>query len=69
MPPPAEVQTLGLPIKFSATPGAIKRAAPVYGQHSRELLKQAGYTLSEIDDAHQRRCGSRAIPATGAQNA
>ena len=44
-----EVQTLGLPIKFSATPGAVARAAPVYGQHSREILQGSGYQPSEID--------------------
>ena len=44
-----EVQTLGLPVKFSATPGAVARAAPVYGQHSREILEEAGYQPSEID--------------------
>ena len=44
-----EVQTLGLPVKFSATPGAVARAAPVYGQHSREILQEAGYQPSEID--------------------
>ena len=45
-----KVQTLGLPIKFSGTPGAIVRGAPVYGQHSRELLREAGYQDSEIED-------------------
>jgi crotonobetainyl-CoA:carnitine CoA-transferase CaiB-like acyl-CoA transferase len=45
-----KVQTLGLPIKFSGTPGAIVRGAPVYGQHSRELLREAGYQDSEIEN-------------------
>ena len=44
-----EVQTLGLPVKFSATPGAVTSAAPVYGQHSREVLQETGYQPSEID--------------------
>ncbi|MBX9592150.1 MAG: CoA transferase [Hyphomonadaceae bacterium] len=43
------VQTLGLPIKFSGTPGAIARGAPVYGEHGREILAQAGYKPAEID--------------------
>jgi crotonobetainyl-CoA:carnitine CoA-transferase CaiB-like acyl-CoA transferase len=44
------VETLGLPIKFSATPGVVASAAPVYGQHTREILAQAGYTRAEIDE-------------------
>ena len=43
------VQTLGLPVKFSGTPGAVHRAAPVYGQHSRAILQEAGYERAEID--------------------
>jgi crotonobetainyl-CoA:carnitine CoA-transferase CaiB-like acyl-CoA transferase len=45
-----KLQTLGMPIKFSGTPGAIVRGAPVYGQHSREILREAGYADSEIGD-------------------
>ncbi len=44
-----QVQTLGLPIKFSATPGTVASSAPVYGQHTREILEQAGYAAAEID--------------------
>jgi crotonobetainyl-CoA:carnitine CoA-transferase CaiB-like acyl-CoA transferase len=43
------VQTLGHPIKFSDTPASIRRAAPVLGQHSREVLAEAGYDSAEID--------------------
>ena len=43
------VRTIGLPIKFSATPGGIVRGAPVYGQHSREVLGEFGYTDAEIE--------------------
>jgi crotonobetainyl-CoA:carnitine CoA-transferase CaiB-like acyl-CoA transferase len=43
------VKTIGLPVKFSATPGEVTRAAPVFGQHTREVLAEAGYTASEID--------------------
>ncbi len=44
-----KVQTIGLPIKFSATPGGVKHAAPVFGQHTRDVLTEVGYTSSEID--------------------
>jgi crotonobetainyl-CoA:carnitine CoA-transferase CaiB-like acyl-CoA transferase len=45
-----KVQTLGLPVKFSATPGAIGSGAPTLGQHSRDVLAEAGYSPREIDD-------------------
>jgi len=43
------VKALGLPIKFSDTPGSVTRAAPVLGQHTREVLESLGYTGAEID--------------------
>jgi crotonobetainyl-CoA:carnitine CoA-transferase CaiB-like acyl-CoA transferase len=42
------VQTLGLPIKLSETPGKVTRGAPLYGEHTREVLAEAGYTEAEI---------------------
>ena len=43
------VETLGLPIKFSETPGGIRRAAPLYGEHSREVLAEFGYGTTDIE--------------------
>jgi crotonobetainyl-CoA:carnitine CoA-transferase CaiB-like acyl-CoA transferase len=43
------MQTIGLPIKFSDTPGGVLHAAPVFGQHTREVLGEAGYSPVEID--------------------
>ena len=43
------VKTLGHPVKFSATPASIRSAAPVLGQHSREVLSEAGYDMADID--------------------
>ena len=45
-----KVQTLGLPVKFSATPGGVASGAPTLGQHSRDVLAEAGYSPREIDD-------------------
>jgi crotonobetainyl-CoA:carnitine CoA-transferase CaiB-like acyl-CoA transferase len=42
-------KALGLPIKFSETPGEITRAAPLLGQHTREVLATLGYSSAEID--------------------
>jgi crotonobetainyl-CoA:carnitine CoA-transferase CaiB-like acyl-CoA transferase len=33
-------KTLGVPIKMSATPGSVRRAAPTLGQHNGELKKR-----------------------------
>jgi crotonobetainyl-CoA:carnitine CoA-transferase CaiB-like acyl-CoA transferase len=40
---------LGVPVKFSATPGSIRRPAPLLGQHTREVLREAGCTEAEIE--------------------
>ena len=42
-------RTLGLPIKFSATPGRVARPAPTFGEHTREVLGEFGFTAPEID--------------------
>jgi crotonobetainyl-CoA:carnitine CoA-transferase CaiB-like acyl-CoA transferase len=41
-------KALGLPVKFSATPGAVSRAAPLYGEHTEEVLREAGFSEEEI---------------------
>jgi crotonobetainyl-CoA:carnitine CoA-transferase CaiB-like acyl-CoA transferase len=43
------VKTLGLPVKLSATPGGVRRAAPVYGQHTREVLREHDFSAAEIE--------------------
>ncbi|TCD14213.1 CaiB/BaiF CoA transferase family protein [Oricola cellulosilytica] len=43
------VKTIGLPIKFSETPGAIERPAPRLGEHNREVLAEVGYGSEAID--------------------
>src|SRR3546814_13229216 len=42
------VDTLGLPVKFSATPGGIAQPAPLLGEHSREVLAELGFSASAI---------------------
>ncbi len=42
------VKTIGLPVKLSKTPGGVSRPAPLFGQHTREILAEAGYSASEI---------------------
>ncbi|HER19985.1 MAG TPA: CoA transferase, partial [Chromatiales bacterium] len=43
------VKTIGLPVKFSATPGGVLRGAPEFGEHTREVLGEHDYAASEID--------------------
>jgi crotonobetainyl-CoA:carnitine CoA-transferase CaiB-like acyl-CoA transferase len=43
------VKAIGLPIKFSETPGGVHRAAPLLGQHTREVLRDHGFSNAEID--------------------
>ncbi len=43
------VKTLGMPVKFSETPAGVRRGAPLYGQHTREVLREAGFGDAEID--------------------
>ena len=42
------VKTLGTPVKFHGTPGGIKRAAPLLGQHTQEVLHEAGYSTDVV---------------------
>jgi crotonobetainyl-CoA:carnitine CoA-transferase CaiB-like acyl-CoA transferase len=38
----------GVPIHFSSTPGTIQRAAPLLGEHTREVLREIGRSDAEI---------------------
>ena len=42
------VRQLGVPVKLSRTPGAVHRSAPALGEHTAELLAEAGYSTEEI---------------------
>jgi crotonobetainyl-CoA:carnitine CoA-transferase CaiB-like acyl-CoA transferase len=42
-------KALGCPVHFSATPTSITRPAPMLGEHTREVLADAGYASSEIE--------------------
>lgn len=48
-PTEGRVKTPGFPIRFSKTPSSVERGAPLAGEHSREILKEAGYDEARID--------------------
>ena len=44
------VRQVGIGPKFSDTPGAVRTTAPSRGQHTAELLAEAGYSPAEIEN-------------------
>lgn len=42
------LRVLGIPIKLSATPGAVENAPPRFGEHNQEILLKLGYDQDEI---------------------
>ena len=43
------VSTVGTPLKFSATPGKVNRPAPLLGEHTVDVLAEAGFQPDEIE--------------------
>lgn len=43
------VRALGCPVHFSETPTSIDRPAPLLGEHTREVLREVGYSDAAID--------------------
>ena len=42
------IRTTGLPVKLSETPGAIERRPPLHGEHTDEVLREAGFSADDI---------------------
>jgi crotonobetainyl-CoA:carnitine CoA-transferase CaiB-like acyl-CoA transferase len=51
-------RALGLPIKLSASPGEVRRPAPLLGQHTREVLAEYGFSADQIDALYAERAAA-----------
>ena len=48
-PTEGRVKTPGFPIRFSKSPSTVERGAPLTGEHTREILREAGKDDAEIE--------------------
>jgi CoA:oxalate CoA-transferase len=49
-PKAGRVKQIGVPIKFSETPGEVRTPAPEIGEHTEEILRVLGYTQEGIEN-------------------
>jgi crotonobetainyl-CoA:carnitine CoA-transferase CaiB-like acyl-CoA transferase len=59
-----EYQSVGIPVKLSRTPGYPTSSAPKLGEHTRQVLTEAGLSPAEIDELILKRVVTSA-PAVG----
>jgi crotonobetainyl-CoA:carnitine CoA-transferase CaiB-like acyl-CoA transferase len=52
-PSEGEMTLVGIPVAYQGTPASIRRLAPRLGEHTREVLAEAGLGEAEIDAAMQ----------------
>jgi crotonobetainyl-CoA:carnitine CoA-transferase CaiB-like acyl-CoA transferase len=46
----AQHRATGIPIKLSRTPGRVQSAPPRLGQHTRQLMLELGYAVTEVEE-------------------
>jgi crotonobetainyl-CoA:carnitine CoA-transferase CaiB-like acyl-CoA transferase len=49
-----ESKTLGVPVKLSRTPGSVRTKAPRFGENTRSLLTELGYSKEKIEELFDR---------------
>ncbi|MCZ6873403.1 MAG: CoA transferase [bacterium] len=48
-----DIRVIGMPVKFSKTPGDIRTPAPLLGQHTDDILQNLGYSAHHIAQLRQ----------------
>jgi crotonobetainyl-CoA:carnitine CoA-transferase CaiB-like acyl-CoA transferase len=48
-----KVKQPGIAVKLSETPGKVRSPAPIFGEHTEEILQELGYTKSQIGELRQ----------------
>ena len=48
------IRQVGLPIKLSATPGSVRTAPPLLGEHTDEILAELGFDAAAVADLRAR---------------
>ncbi|MGE5409226.1 MAG: CaiB/BaiF CoA transferase family protein [Syntrophothermus sp.] len=61
------IRQLGVPVKLSRTPGDPSRPAPAFGEHTEEVLRDAGYSAEQV--AAMLESGAAAVPDASAEGA
>tara|TARA_B100000315_G_scaffold251902_1_gene287588 strand:+ start:2466 stop:3620 length:1155 start_codon:yes stop_codon:yes gene_type:complete len=52
--PEGKVSQVGIPMRMSETPGRVRYAGSVTGQHTEEVLQSLGYTQEQVKDLRNR---------------
>ena len=47
------LRQIGMPVKFSDTPGAVTRHAPAHGEHTAEILRGLGYDDGDLKEMEE----------------
>ena len=48
-----KVKHPGIAVKLSETPGKVRSLAPIFGEHTEEILRELSYTKSQIEELRQ----------------